>query len=580
MASVIPSVIVSLVTLVAILGILGGIVQYYSNISMEPALLPAYGTIYVEQVDPNNLTVTVVNSYGHPVRALFSIRVVSSDKNVFPIVSFWYTILPGRNEIRLIDEVRRLLPVNASVNVDLSSSYFIIGGLRYPIAKGAGALKPYTSSSRTTKTYNKSGIGLLEVHPPYIYASLYFEGNKIDITNTLKTDFGYYRSVVDDFELVNVTVRREYGNVCSSDIKWYIRNVIITDPVTDGIYCGSVYEYYYDDKSVYYDRYYNSNFGCASIAPNGMYLSWLQVSSYISSSLRTAALYGATYFTKEFSADRVAVSGGGTGYVTKNYPYIKPDQECRYTYVEVMYSTSMSQEPFTVCNECPTFSCYTLVRNVCQQSSYTYIVPNQWACGSKKCAGTKNYLYARIRDMQMNVTVPLNTGGRILLRFNLTYILEYYFAELDPHISYSNMYVDLTNNIGLIFPSIAGYLNIRYGDDTITSIVVGLNAYVRNLTVRVTTASGFSTTATLFYSVTGGSSYASAVPVGFVAILGSNMESAKTYKFEAPNMYVGLNLRTVSYISVPLKAYDTIYVTIQFDLEIEPYLSFTVVGTS
>jgi len=574
MASVIPSVIVSLVTLAIILSILGSIVQYYSQISLEPAILPAYGSIYVEDVDPKSLNITIVNKYGYAVNALFSIRIVSNDPSIPPLVSFWRTILPGINYLNLNTTIRDMVgqPNNAKISIDLSNSYFIIGGLKYPIAKGAGLLKPFTPGSQTSKTFTASGIGRLDIFPPYIYATLYFTDKNIGISNTLSADFGYYRSIYN-YTQVSVERRYEHGTVCDCYYTEYKHNILYNSS------CITTSSYYPWCQIANHTRRYYKSYDCAYDGGSTLYS--VSISSSISTTLQTIALYGATYFSKYFSKDSKVVSGGSTGYVTNYFPYIKPNQnECYYTYEDVTYTAYTISESTQICNECPTVSCYPISYVSCYQYPITRSTPNLWACGDRRCAGLDRYLYVRISNMYSNVTSLLTAGNKILLRFNLTYTFDYFFIQSDPELADSYIRISLNNKLGLSFPKIAGYLGIRYTDDAINSASVSLNARIWNFQAIVKTASGYSSTASLSTSVSTSSSSLTLKPIGYVAVTGTNIESAKTYRFETPsNMYVSLEFGSPSRITIPIGSSDTVYLTITFDLEITPSLTITVTGT-
>lgn len=556
------------------LGILGGVIHYYSVIYSEPTILPAYGTIYVEEVYPSNYTLVVVNKYGYAVKALFSARIASITPRpsgyVPPVTTFWYTIRPGKNAVDLLSEAKKMLPSASSIVIDLDNSYFIIGSLKYPIKKGAGLFKPYDQTSVEYKTYSWSGIGVADISPPHIYGSLYFTDKKVGVTTTSNVNFGYYRSIYS-YEEVTHLVRYEHGTRCHCWTEGYCVSVWKIDPITNQTYCGTTCPGYVTCGSESYEYRDYRTFGCAY--DGGSYLYWVTESSSLSSTLNTIALYGASYFTKDFAVDYVVNTGGGTSYRTSDFPYIKPNQnECYYTYVEIIYTTDLRQESFNDCNECPHVSCFTIYYTDCTEKSNRIDIPNIWACDSKLCAGLDRYLYARITNIYSNVTSLLTSGDKILLRFNITYTLDYYFAKSDPELADSYVRIDMSNLLSLTFPKVSGYLSVKYTND-IRGVSVSITPYMKDLKTMVRTASGYSSSFVLSTTISGSTATATLTPVGYVAVSGSNLESAKTFKYETGNLYASLSFRTLPHIPVPMRNSDTVYIIITFELELVPRLT-------
>jgi len=578
-ASVVPAVIVSLVVLAVMLTILGGIISYYSAIYTEPVLLPAYGSVYVKDVDPVNGTVVIVNKYGYSVKALFSVRVTKITPNpnfyVPPMVSFWRTILPGWNEINLSAETRLATGLTESYNVtiDVSSSYFIIGSLRYPIVKGAGLFNPFNQASSTYKRYSAQGTGILNIPASGIYATLYFTDKRIDVSNYLETRFSYYRSIFGYDDNVVKLVQYEHGIRCRCYPWWCWVSSLKYDPVTNTTYCETHSIRLNNCGTGDYTQFHYNRYACAY--DGGLHLYGVSVSSSLYTTLNTIALYGLTYFTKGFSVDYVEKSGGGTSYQTESFPYIKPNQnECKYDYVDMEYSANLIPGSCTECLNCGEI-CYEVSFNSCVESVNVSVTRDQWACGDKMCAGADYFFYVRIRNMYNNITSQLSTGGSIRLSLNLTHTLDYYFAKTDPELADSYVRLVLANPLTLTLPKVAGYLSVKYTDED-PSVSVAINLNVKGVYAMLRTESGYTAMVPIYVSPGYTVIDAILTPVGYVSVSGRGLESAKTYRYETPgSISLSVDMRSHD-ILIPISGRDTIYVTIILELEIIPSVNIGV----
>lgn len=583
MASSIPSVIVALTVVGVLLGILGGIVQYYSMIYYEPLNLPAYGTIYVKDVDQGTYTVKIVNTFGQSVRALFTVYVsgiTPPPRTPYnPIVTFWADIRPGEIEINLLDRVRENPPaLGTSYTIDLTRSYFIVGNLKYPLVKGAGALKPPQYGSGTVMTFSANGLGTLYFGSvPYDrYGSLTFKDTRISISSSISAPVGYYRSVYD-YEVKTKVRRYDYGIGCVDC------SYIYSGGYWNGTACVSCTERISCDSTRDATNYNYIQFECAY--DGGATIYYVPLSTSFSTKLNTIALKGQTLFTmSNFAVDSVAVSGPPTSYNTSKFPYILPNQgACNYYYSEYKHVASIHSYTSIACD--PRCGGGPVTESVCYESTYFRFGEWRWGCDSKKCAGLNNYIYAKISGTNLNVTSFL-TEGVIHLRFNLTYIIDYYFVGYnpynDPELADSYVRIGLINPIALDFPGLAGYIGIRY-DEELKSASVTLQPSIRLYSAYVK-ALNAKYTATIYPSISTSpvTLQATTTPVGYVAIsTGNPYENAKTYSFETQNPSLSINIATSwNTIMVPIKGWDTIYVEIVFDLYITPTLTIQVQVTS
>jgi hypothetical protein len=623
MASVIPSVMVAVVLIASMLVILGGVVYYYGSIYKEPAILPAYGTVYVKSVDPTNYEAEIVNRFGHPVKTLFSVYVSSMTLPQYGsvssgrYVSFWVTLRPGINRVNLLSEAQEALGASesTSLTIDLSKSYFVIGNVKYPITVGAGVPKPVSmSGSAGTQSFKASGIGVKTLSGNSRYVSMYFDSDTMTISHTVKSQMGYRRSI-SSYKEVTVTTRYDYGYRCGSytntvsgkvqkegsytdwwcyyscfypcyyscynstdfwDCYWDCHYSCLDKCTTTYYYCGSATCSHTTAYKYYYTKTYTAKFACASDGISSIYkISEMTVSH--STQFKTLALRGLSYFTiSSLGRDTLEKTSGGTSYQTGDWPYTLPQSACDYRYREIYWKASLTSYTWYACDyDCGVKTYYY----ECSEWSTTVRDEIRNACSplGKKCASLDRYLYGRIEYTIMNVTSDLTSGDSITLRFNITYVLDYNMVKDDPESAENYIRVWITDTVTITLPKVTGYIGISYLD-TVKDVKVSINPSISVFAASVKTASGYTSTAYLNRQATGGTYSTTITPIGYVAISSPNVESAKTYKYvTTQNPTVTVTISTPSNgILVPRKSSDTIIVTVIFVLTITPEVDVTV----
>lgn len=566
MASVIPTVFVALALVASMLTILGGIIQYYSTIYMEPTILPAYGTVYVFSIDDKRYVITIMNKFGYTFKALFTVYVSEVTPPPpaglpSPYVSFWVDLYPGENEIGLEDYVkaRLVLPENTTVTIDLSKSYFIIGEVKYPIKVGAGLLKP-VEVKKLRRTYVIEDLGVKPFTPYERYGSAVFDATDVKITNKVSAKMGYLRSIYG-YVTTGKVVLDERGDRCRCENRTYEGRITEKEEVLDEECYKECYEECYLDCIIFgdpilcdsicssrckdactevietcawttcehedCDTYYYINsktrtFGCAYDGGFGPdYTSKATVTQKLTFS--TIALHAVNYFSLPLSRDVTTKNTSGTDYVTGTWAYILEDQsQCYYDYVERRYYADLTIQQFKACDE----DCgVTRYYRECKETVEEKVVEDLWACGDRKCAGLDRYLYMRISWVYINVTSPLTTEGKLKLIFNLTYAFEYYIAKEDPEAVGDYIYLWLRNNITLTFPEVNGYVGLAY-TDTLSNVKLVLKPEIIYSKAVIKTASGQKFTVYPRYEVKDKEFDVETAPVGYVPL------TAKTYRYE------------------------------------------------
>lgn len=569
-ASVIPSVMLSVAAVLIMFIILGGIIQYYTSIANEPPLLPAYGTLYVLDADSRTGTVRIVNRFGYPVKALFSISVdsdrVAADMNITitPIVSFWVTIGPGEVTVNVYQYLERYLGVVKPEYVRWDESGFLIGNTFFPLQRGVGAPRPPGSpgSQTTNRQYTLTGIGTSHSVPRLVFATKYFDGSLLSVGFSHSLWFGYARSICG-YQTPTVITTYRYGTRCrysmcslggcaESVCVKYENNTCVR---WDCFNIGST-DYSCDSTETPYHDY--SSYPCGLDGSVCTY--WTpSIARTASVGITTLSLRGMVNDPGGLAVDRKSFSLSPTSASTR-WEYILPqDQQsqCEYTYREIRYSTTLTYGR-ECCTQCSGSSiCATAV--YCSESSTVTYIEKRHACqyalgGSWWCAGLSTFLVGELTSGDVIVEVRQAVDG-IAVRFNMT--LNYrYTRYYDPELSDSYMRIMPVYIFTLTLPPIRGYFSIPYNED-LKSAIASVSMSVSRMVATVRTGSGYEDTRPLIEAETvGWSSPVSTTPVGYVALPPSgSVEGAKTFYFtttSSPVVYLTV-LRTVSpYVTVPM----------------------------
>ena len=631
MASTIPSIIVALTVVAVLIGIVGGIIAYYSKIYHEPVNLPAYGTIYVKEVNTSTYDVTIVNTFGQTVKVLFTVYVskIIPPPNVTydPLVSFWVDLQPGVTTINLLSMVKVNPPVQGSSYViDLSKSYFIIGNTKYPIAVGAGALQPVQAGSGQAAGFSATGIGTLALDKQGTrYASLVFTDTSVGMSTDVGVVVGYKRSI-SDFEWVTKTTMEEGGYTCTCAADYFfgyaattvtrtsstltVTTITTTTPVTTTItsptttttvvpvttttwtyttitstvvnsYCAFCYTYVTTYGTNYYTYSQTTTFGCAY--DNVISIYYVDLWSHISTKLNIPNLKGLNNFVlSQLATSNVSASSGSTYFVSTTFPYTLPPTACYYTYENYRYIPLQSTTSVVVCDTSCGYT-YTYVA-ACKDNRILNTRTTLWACGSKNCASVDYFFSARLASATLNAT-SIPYSNKIYLRVNLTYAIEYKFIKDDPERAEDFVRFMLHSPLILSFPGIEGYIGVRYDEDlksasvTLLPTVNLVSAQVKAVNARYTAS---------FYPkiyAYSASSQATLTPVGYIALSSlSPYENAKTYAYKVSPISVSVNIDVDDWNSIVVPIYtakmsDTIYITLIFDIYITPQISVQVQAT-
>lgn len=548
MASIAPSILLAIAVTGVLVTILGGVVQYYSTIYSEPLLLPAYGTIYVYSVDEANDKVEIVNRFGYSVEALFFIAVKSApsipqDADIPRSFSFRWVIRPGVSEIDIRGEV--VVRYGEGADADLSKSYFIIGNMKYPLVRGAGALKPSEQLFERSEVVSASGLGTKIFSEARGSSTIYFASNKMSIDFRSDNYLGYRRSVYN-YRIVTKCTEYHEGLVCRTECKPEEGQVVVCNEY--GCYCVD-YTCYICDSYAVWKAYCESyeTFECAD--EGGWYsyywTNWTSTMSISTSFDFTAgSLLGFGDFTySSLAKDTLHSSFPPTSFVCGMWPYILEDQSyCRYTYVEKKWDASVESETDYKCDSI----CGTAVNvKKCSNWISETKTKEEWACSSSKCAATSVFLCACMAGATLNTASLLTVGDKVYIRFDLTMGFSYTRYE-DPELNDNYLRLLTTTKIRISLPKLRGYVSIPYthelkdikvklvpsGSHTVT---VESDDYKWKGSYYLDLRFGGRTALTTTYT-----------PVGYVAIApGSGVESAKTFAFETSEApYLDISIGT------------------------------------
>jgi hypothetical protein len=577
MPSTISSFIFAFTVLLVILAILGTIIGYYSSIINEPALLPAYGTIYVEGVSKTTNSIDIINTYGYSAKALFAIYVDSIDnipQNSYALA--WRTLAPGLNTVELnkiVSEYMRISPDKAIV-INFEKSYFLIGEVKYPLIQGAGLYSQQNIINARTKTYTASGIGPNQPIST-LYTSLYFSSSKTKITHSTSAQFGYLRGITG-YSTATPILLEEYGTRCKTlpPVTWYW--------VYDSARGACQYKVVTCDMGSYPSYYYNIKYGNPygyAYAGNQLYWTTPAKTEY-QSDFNTISLYGLSYFEiRRIARDMRLYYGGGSEWTYGTWPYFT-GQSYVYTQTYRTWTASISKYEWRWCTDsyCGLYYPYYY----CQESSND-VLRTVTACyasdgGLPLCANLNTYLASRIVSTYMNVTSLLYSGSFVRLQLNMTYVFQYFKVNYDPLRSDNYMHLLFSDVVRFDLPSIVGYVGIPYTDD-LSGVVVNVYPSVNYYSARISTSSGYKSGVFLDVQPRGGSYSADVSPVGKVAVSSSSVESAKTFQYGVSGSFVSISLSSPwDGFYLPYRDGDTVTLNVFVDFYIVPVLNVSVVS--
>ncbi|MEM1759457.1 MAG: hypothetical protein QXU26_01950 [Thermofilaceae archaeon] len=568
-ASVIPSVMLSVAAVLIMFIILGGIIQYYTSIANEPPLLPAYGTLYVLDADSRTGTVRIVNRFGYPVKALFSISVdsnrIAADMNITitPIVSFWATIGPGEVTVNIYQYLERYLGVVKPEYVRWDESGFLIGNTFFPLQRGVGAPRPPGSpgSQTTNRQYTLTGIGTSYTTSRQVFATKYFDGSQVSIGFTHSSRFGYSRSICG-YRTVRVMTTDRYGSICDYGYcslgcrEDYCCGYDVNGTCVRWCCSNTNYLYYScDSTTTPSDDYATYPCGLDGVTCNY----WTpSIETTASASIRSLSLRGVVNDPGGLAVDRNGFTLSSTSASTR-WEYILPQNQqsaCVYTYREIYYWTSFTSSR-VCCSTCSGTACATT--RSCSQSSSVTRSETRHACqyalgGSWWCAGLSTFLVGELTSGDVIVEVRQAVDG-IAVRFNMT--LNYrYTRYYDPELSDSYMRIMPVYIFTLTLPPIRGYFSIPY-NEVLKSATASASMSVSRMVATVRTGSGYVNNYPLIeVAPVGWSGPVSTTPVGYVALPPSgSVEGAKTFYFtttSSPVVYLIVRQESSPYVTVPM----------------------------
>ncbi|MEM4924517.1 MAG: hypothetical protein QXE70_09160 [Ignisphaera sp.] len=566
-ASAIPSVMLSIAVVLIMFLILGGIIQYYTSIVNEPPLLPAYGTLYVLDVDSRTGVVRIVNRFGYPVKALFSISVdstkIAADLNVTipSLIAFWVTIGPGEETVNVYQYLESYIGVAKQEYVRWNESGFIIGNTFFPLQRGAGAFPGLSKPETVNYRYILTGIGTSYTESRQVFATKYFDGNQISIRFDHSPSFGYSRSICGYREVEVVTTYR-YGSICSYDdscrlaCRYDYCCRFVNNTCVEWCCSNTNYRYYRCDSSKTPSSDYATyrcgldNIICDYWTPS--------IAATASINLRSLSLMGLSNDPVGLAVDRRSFTLSPVS-ALRLWEYILPQNQqsaCVYTYQEIYYWTTFNTER-VCCSTCTGITCADAW--FCSQRSAVTRSETRHACqyalgGNWWCAGLSTFLIGEL--VSGNVTIEARQlASDIALRFNIT--LNYrYVRYYDPELNDNYIKIIPRYTFSLTLPPIKGYLSVPY-NEILKNATASVSLSVSRMVASIRTGSGYVNNNPLIDVATSGwSSLVSTTPVGYVALSPSeNIEEAKTFYFTTtsqPMVYITLHRERSPFITIPM----------------------------
>ncbi|MEM1693963.1 MAG: hypothetical protein QW456_07140 [Ignisphaera sp.] len=569
-ASVIPSVILSVAVVLVISLILGGVIQYYTSIVNEPPVLPTYGSLYVLEADRRTGIVKVMNRFGYPVKALFSISLdtnrIAADMNlsVTPIVSFWLTLGPGETTVDVYQYLKSYLGTIKPEYVRWDESGFLVGNTFFPLQRGAGArIPPGPPASLLERQYTLTGIGTSYVVPRSVFATKYFDGDKLSVEFTHSLKLGYRRSICGYREVTVITTYR-HGRICAPCLctlegcAEYNCTKYENDTCVEWNCTNTGYTYYRCDSTTEPMNDYNT-YSCGLDGQVCDY--WTPHIDTVSSvDIHSLSLRGLINDPSGFAVDRKNMSLPRLS-ATATWEYILPQEQqsqCIYRYREESYWTSFSYSQ-VCCPLCLNNTRLCVTESVCNHSYVVVHTSERHACqhtlGNRwLCAGLDTFLSVELDSSIVTVEVR-QVFSDIAVRFNMTFTYKY-TRYYDPELNDSYVRVAPLYIFSLKLPPVRGYISIPYNENlSNASSFVSVNLVKSSVNLR--TESGYvNNHPPVEVVLIKWSNPISTTPIGYVAIEPSgSVESAKTFSFTTtsqPTVYVVLRHLGNPYITVPM----------------------------
>lgn len=566
--SVAPSVLFSVAMITVLVLIVASLTYYYTSLFSVPQVLPTYGSVFVETVDPSDGTAVIVNRYGYPIQALFVVKLL--DIPNYPTnlskpdsFSFWLVIRPGKNKVCLLCEARIRFGSNVSADhIDMGNSYFVIGNMKYYVREGSGVI-PQEPVSRPLKKYVVSGLGLSSFSGFRGFLTLYFNETLVAFNVFSSATLGYLRSITNYWN-TTVTTERHFGTCCNSTTVCRYGALRYCD--SSGCTCLSCQKCVLHEYSVNCLSSSNQSFTCAR--DNVYTYFWtpnIESSAYVY--LSSPALAGFNWFETGVPLVSTDAQLPITSYTSRPWPYALPTSSCWYTYREYTHTTSTRTKYDYACDE---ICGYLFSYGGCSETVTKTLEESRWGCPSGICVGLSEYLYGRLSDGKVILTSYMNAGTRVGFKVNITLTYAYY-RTADPEASDS--FVRLTQNhlVRIVLPRIVGYVSIPYTEDLV-EMKITINSSVSNLQVKVKTSSGYTSSPSLYPELSSWSGTAFLVPLGYIPIHQENTEGSKTFYFYTttqPVIEVAITSPQGG-ITVPMQSSDAVTINIVFDLFLTP----------
>jgi len=593
-ASVYGAVFLALAAIGVMASILIGVVRYYSNLSLEPPLLPTYGSVYISSASQD--IVAVENRFGSAVNALL-VLYVSNQAGEQTTISQWFKLLPGTNTIY----VRGLANSRGYDSVDLGRSYLVIGNIRYPLVAGAGAPQPaQPPGSSTGASYSVDGMRVVDLGSSgQRFASLNFESNTVGVYRELSAWAGYYRSI-NNYNVKTYIVKDYSGTWCVYDTDSVDAGnpgcvKECPDPVTGELICCV---YSCGSPDIHYCTYRNDtttdavpesrSWECATDQGMAGYSPTLYITSvsYSSSSVfRTLTLLGVvpqteTWDTALYTVPQLTNSSA-------KWPYIYQDQSVGwYQYEKKEFWVSFNSSSGTCYGSCSSSS-YTAL--YCTQHNRLLEQRTYWGCANswksdrrdQKVAALDTYLGFRVLYAEYNITALPTDGAYLRLNITARYALQYWMVKWDPEddIESAKLRIYLSDRVTLLLPRILGAVGIAY-TDSLGGVSPKLTAYTESYRVDARSDAGSvncwswwcDPPVAVYASVSSDPGSISVSPVGLAA----SPSTSKTFSYSISGAKVTVTIYTPGDGWVVNRRWsDTIYITVNILVRVVPGISIS-----